>query len=696
MRKLLFFIIALTAGALHIAQAQNRDKIYSKGMEAFYKEDFTAAIILFEELHSVGVKKPLKDSEYRLEIAYLVLPENRERSLDKMINFEEFKSRSDKFYYYWMGRIYANRYMFPEAVDAWQKFLRKKDYKSEEIVTETKDYISETELLVTYFDNPDNYEIHQLEAPINTEYAEMTPVYSESKNELLFASNRENPSKDEFKIYHSDGSSKGWAPPTAINVLGTFDRDQANVEVVNEDGKLFIYQDASKGDLFYSQPSENGWTTPVEFDSELSSTRLESHFYINEHEDRIIFSTKNKDSGLDLMESFRDAATGKWEKPHPFALNINSEYDEDSPFLSHDEKVFYFLSNRPGGVGGYDVYVSTFDESNSQWTDPVNMGWPINSPDDEIHFKMNPDETSGYFSSNRIHSKGDYDIFFFWKIEKTKIKGRVINAATQQPITKGEIRFHPSQYLDEYFRSPIDSTGQYSTDIISNESFRVEVTSYTDTLMTEDFEIHDANGESITHYKDFYVIPKDLSKEERQALEAKYKVKEEKPEPIKSIAKESKQEIKSQELLPKTDQTEKKQEVVAEVKKQEEPRKSTPTSSGKLGKKVFVGSIYFEFGTSKIRDTSLPRLNEILDYLKANPSHQIEVGGHTDNVGSERINQAMSKNRAEAAMQWLVEHGIDNSRITAVGYGSSQPLASNDDEVNGRELNRRIEIRLKN
>ena len=679
---------------------QNREKMYNRGLEAFFKEDFEGAIVHFEELHATG--KPIKDSEYRLEVAYLIQPANREKSLEKMLKFERFKSQSDKFFYYWMGRIYANKYMFPEAVDAWNKFLNRKNYKSEEIVEETKGYLEQAELLVTYFDNPDNFEIHQLESPINTEFAEMTPVYSEAKDELLFASNRANPDKDAFKIYHSKGNTTGWSAPTSIDVLGTFEREQANVEVVNEDGKLFIFQDVSKGDLFYSQPGENGWNKPVEFDSKITSTHLESHFYINEHEDRIIFSTKNKDTGLDLMESFRDHETGEWEKPHPFALNLNTEFNEDSPFLSHDEKKFYFLSDRPGGVGGYDVYVSNYDDVSSGWSEPVNMGWPINSPDDEIHFKMNPDETSGYFSSNRIHSKGDYDIFFFWKIEKTKIRGRVINALTEQPVSKGEIRFHPSQYLDEYFRSPLDSTGKYSTEIISNEIFRVEVINYTDTLMTESFEIHDAERESITHHKDFYVIPKDLSEEQKLELKEKFK-EPEKEEPVQQVTQSDKSEVEKTKEVGKEEVIKEEPPMKEVLTKTDTPPTSNETSkavtsSGKPARKkpIFVGNIYFEFGTSKLTDRSLPRLNEILTYLNTNSQAHIEIGGHTDNIGAERTNQAISKNRAESAKRWLVEHGVDSERISTVGYGSQYPMASNDDEKNGRELNRRIEITLKN
>lgn len=678
----------LTALALflisNISTGQNKEKLYKRGIDAFYKEDFEAAIYHFEEIESTG--KSFKDSEYRLEISYLILPQHRERSLAKMIRFYEFKSKNDKFFHYWMGRIYANRYMFPEAVNSWNNFLSRKGYKSEEIEEETRDYIAETEQLVSFFDNPDNFEVHQLEGPINTEFAETTPVYSEERDELLFASNRQSPDKDEFKIYHAKGNDTGWSAPTPLDILGTFERDQANVEVVNEDGKLFIYQDVHKGDLFYSQPNANGWTKPVEFDSEITSTHLESHFYINEHEDRIIFAAEGKKTGLDLMESFRNPETGEWEKPHPFGLNINSEFNEDSPFLSHDESRFYFLSDRPGGVGGYDVYVSTFDDATNLWSEPVNMGWPINSPDDEIHFKMNPDENSGYFSSNRIHSKGDFDIFFFWSIEKTKIKGRVINALTQQPVTKGEIRFHPSQYLDEYFRSPLDSTGRYNTELISDEVFRVEVINSIDTLMTEQFEVHDAKGASITHYKDFYVIPKDISNEERLALEKKYK---NQPEPTQTNQLKSASDDIA--LNEPVEVVKPKESLTSKVSNSRTVRNNEP-----IRNQIYVGNIYFEYGTSIITEASLPRLNQILDYLNDNPKHEIEIAGHTDNIGNERVNQLVSQNRALEAKKWLVENGIESSRITSVGYGSKQPLASNDDEVNGRALNRRIEIKLVN
>ncbi len=357
------------------------------------------------------------------------------------------------------------------------------------------------------------------------------------------------------------------------------------------------------------------------------------------------------------MESFKDAETGKWKnRIHLLpALQLNSQRRQS--FLSEDETKFYFSSDRPNGVGGYDVYVSELDPETRQWSDPVNMGWPINSPDDEVNFKINPDLNSGYFSSNRIHSIGDYDIYFFWKIQKTTIEGRVIDGISQEPVTHGEIRFHPAQYLDEYFRSKLDSSGRYKTSIIANESFRVEVIQGFDTLMNQIFTVDGTEGDNVIHFKDFYLLPPELEAEQRAALEARFN-----QSPEENQDTEQAQEITSENTGDHQNTT--------------------------------LRNVYFEFGTSQLRKESDPILNQLLTFLTTNPNIRIEVSGHTDNIGSKQANLIVSQRRAESVKTWLVEKGIDPSRIATTGYGESRPMASNDDEVDGRALNRRIEFRV--
>lgn len=677
---------AIVLGALFTltqtnAIAQKEDKVYASAMDAFYDEAFGDAIQLFSEVQELNPKFKKNDVEYRLEISRLMLKENRERPLNDMLAFRETSGKRDKFYHYWMGRVYANKYMFPEAVESWRKFLGQKAYKSKEIVEETKDFIKETETLVAFFDNPDNYEVHPLEAPINTKFAEMSPVYFEDKQELLYAS-AHGSRNDIFKIFHSTRQNYSWSPPTEVSSLGRFSKNNANIEVVNEDGKLFIFNE-KKDALYFSEPNGNGWSEPKEFDSHLSSKNLASHFYINTHEDRIIFVSKEKKNGLDLHESFKDANSGKWSKPTQFASVINSPWDEESPYLSPDEKKLYFSSNKPGGIGGFDVYVSEFDESTNTWKEPVNLGWPINSPDDDMHFKMNDDLESGYFVSNRIYSQGDYDIFFFWEIEKAFIEGRVLNALTEEVITSGEIRFHPSQYLMEYFRSPIDENGKYRAEIISDEAYRVEIISGIDTLGVETYEVHDSKGEAITHIQDFYAYSKNATPEEMAAFEKKTaQILAEKPKPEPTPV------IKELEEIPEQ------KTVLVEEKPQPKETEEVENLSSKyrVSNKSILKNIYFDFGTAQLTTESNETLNMLYQTLKANPSMKIEISGHTDNVGKPDVNQWLSENRAKAVKKWLVKKGIDPKRMTAKGYGESSPLASNDDELNGRELNRRIEI----
>ena len=403
-------------------------------------------------------------------------------------------------------------YQFEEAIQSLQIFLRSSARKSEIIVEEARRWINWSKRAKEFMDNPDYYEIHLLEDGINSSKAELSPVFFADKEELLFLSNRDEYVPDKYEIYHTvhEGSRK-WSEPTVVEGVGNFTRDNSNIEVVDEDGRLFQFRTDKGGDLFFSEPtdSRNGWSSPQEFDSKISSTHLSSHFFINEHEDRIIFAKNvgtKKEENLDLFQSFKDPETGDWSRPAPFASNINSEYNEDSPYLSPDETKLYFASDGHETMGGYDIFVSNLDLETLTWSEPENLGFPINSPDDELHFKMNPDQVSGYFTSNRLNTLGDYDIFFFWEIHTVNIKGRVINRETGQPVTDARIFFRPIAYTDLYYFSPIDSDGQYQTNVTAEDVFKIEIKKDDGTLIELDqFEIHATGGTNTTYLKDFYL-----------------------------------------------------------------------------------------------------------------------------------------------------------------------------------------------
>lgn len=511
------FCIIITLTVLSNIRAQSIFKQYTDAEEVFYNENFARALDLYEYIYNID--SSYEDVRYKKEISEL-LSNKQYTDMTLFDRYESTMARKDKFYYYWKGRILMEQYQFEEAVESLKQFVRSPQKKSDEIIEEAKRWISWAKTAREYMDNPMFYEIHMLEEGINTEKAELSPVYFSDNEELLFLSNQDSYNNGQYQIYHTKHvGNRSWSPPEVLYNVGVFTRDNANIEVVSYDGRLFQFRTDKGGDLFYSEPTESktGWSSPAEFDSKISSTHLSSHFFINEHEDRIIFAKNvggKNDPNLDLFESFRSPETGNWSKPALFAPAINSKYNEDSPYLSPDEKTLYFASDGHETMGGYDIFKSEFDTATLSWSEPVNMGFPVNSPDDEMHFKLNTDQMSGYFSSNRLHTIGDYDIFFFWEIHTVKIKGRVVDA-TGQPVSGARIFFRPIEYTDMYFFSPVDDQGKYEMEINADDVYKVELKMDTrEVVPLNDFEIHATGGVNTTYLKNFYLKGEDSEEDQ--------------------------------------------------------------------------------------------------------------------------------------------------------------------------------------
>ncbi|MDE0472897.1 MAG: hypothetical protein OXH57_13285 [Ekhidna sp.] len=505
-KSLIFLVLTLICGDIF---SQSIQKLYTEAEETFNDEPFGEALPIYAAV--TAIDSTYKDARYKREICRLM--SDRQYTDMRIYNsYEEEMRAKDKFYYYWKGRIHFKKYQFEEAVQAFQVFLRSSEGISETIIEKAGQWIEWSGRAKEFMDNPARYEIYLLERGINSEYAELSPVFFAEKEELLFLSNRDVLYPNKFDVYHTiHEGGRRWSQPTIVGSIGTFIRDNSNIEVVNEDDRLFRFRTDKGGGLFFSESTDNknNWSIPVKFDSKISSTHLSSHFFINTHEDRIIFAKNvgnKKKENLDLFQSFKNLNTGDWSRPAPFASNINSEYNEDSPYLSPDETKLYFASDGRETIGGYDVFISKLDPEALTWSAPENLGFPINSPDDELHFKLNPDLTSGYFTSNRLSTIGDYDIFFFWEIHTVKIKGRVIDGSTGNPVTNARIFFRPLAYTDLYYFSTIDENGQYQTSITAEDVFKIEIKKDDGTVTEiEQFEIHATGGTNTTYVKDFFV-----------------------------------------------------------------------------------------------------------------------------------------------------------------------------------------------
>jgi len=632
----------------------SKKKLIEQADYYFFKEDFAKALELYAQILDQYPKSHY--TQYHQYVAYH-LTQGRGESLENLIEFERSEGQTDKFYNYWLGRLHYMQYEFDIARQHFQAFDQMDVYKTREIKQETQDYLEKIEYAQIFYLDPTDYEIIPLPAPINSTFDDLSPAFFKGHNELLFVSSRhddpsKNPEVAEYTIFHTYKNGNNWNQPSALTELGSLNRSNAKIEVVNSDGKLFIYRDQPQPDLYFSETTDTGWTTPSTFDSKIKEAKIESHFFINDNENRIYFAARHDGSDLDLFFSTLDEQVGTWSDPQLVFGQLNSDFNEDSPFLSHDSKYLYFSSDRPASMGGYDVFRSEYDEQSQSWSAPANMGFPINTIDDEVHFQLNQDNISGFFSSNRLHGLGQFDIYYFHKIGKVLASGKIIDQATTREIPNLQIAFHPAKYTDEAFVTRTDENGNYQVEIIENEDFLVEISLngqviYTEVIKSENDEHKKAfNKDFSIEIPEFSGKPTNFGSLYQAATESSYT---------------------SFDMLG---------------------------SKFQAGQKVIVKNIYFDLHSYHLQGGSFKILDQLDQIMIDHPTVKIEIGGHTCNIGTHEVNESISLKRAQSVKQYLVNNGISTGRLVAKGYGETRPLASNDDEEGGRELNRRIELRV--
>ncbi len=674
LRRKLALTILVFVVITPVCLAQNDKKLekqYNRGLEMLYEEDFANAKTTFEGI--VAINPDYKDVSYRLELAALLSGESN-RPLDKLLSYRTTLARKDKFYHYWLGRVYVTKYLFDEAIGSWSNFLRKDVYKSKEIRQETNDFISTTQALSDFYHEHADYVVTMLPETINTEKAEVNPAFNVSNRQLLYSTSASG-SKEEFEIRGSTVISGDivhnleWSDPVRIQALNNIEKNNTRFCLTYWQDHVEVLVAKNSGEIFESPLIDGEWQTSERAHHQIKLAHLGPDFTVNRKQDRIIYSSsKNmKKSGFDLYEIRFDSIKNQWGEPRPIT-RINSADDESSPFLTVDERTLYFASDGHHALGGFDIFYSKWDESNQEWGEPIQMSYPINTPDDEIHFKLAADGASGYFSSNRVYSRGDFDIFHFEAVPKLQIKGKVLSKQSNDPIANANVIFTPHQYINERYSASTNDRGEFQLQIFANENYDIQIMNGEEVVLNQQMTV----GNTFDEVVNFLL---DATGNSSMTLAA------------------SSPEVEK--VLPQTVQ-----EKIIETPKGDRPVSNTvPTPSNSrngsytTGTKLLTSNLYFQKNSSKLVPQSEALLNEYLQLLLDNPSINVEAGGHTDSLGPAADNISLSLRRANLIKDWLVSKGIDPDRIEVKGYGESRPLSTNDDEEDGRELNRRVEIR---
>ncbi|MCG8309204.1 MAG: OmpA family protein [Cytophagales bacterium] len=573
---------------------------------------------------------------------------------------------------YMIGQGYQYGLEFEKAIDYYNRYLNKlgenirrsgEDYTSP---AEVKRRIYECQNGIEYVLAPREYVIENMGSSINSEWDDFAPVVTADESFMAFTTRRQdgNSNQDVFDdmlyyedVFYSKRSGDTWqmaqniGPP--INII----YHSSNLAISADGTQLYLYKSQNGGDIFLSEKNPDGtWSEPEALNDNINSTFSENSVSISPDGNTLYFSsdrpiTSDK-TDLDIYYSKKDR-NGNWGVAKNIGPVINTEFDEDGPFIDYDGKSLYFSSKGHKGMGGYDIYRTVYDEETETWSEPINLGYPMNSPDNDIYFVSTRDGKRGYYASAKADGLGFTDIYHIRLADldapPKKVEAKKIETEPEKPVIEEPIVEQPIpvvlilKTIDKQTRQILESDVSISR---AGTNSSVAVRRIGNGLYEAQFANNTLSQYDITVQKSGYMY--------------------------KNIA----------------------VTIPAMTTKSNKIAKQILLDKIQVGYSQVIRNIYFDFGTARLKDSSNPELNKLLKVLQENPRYLIEISGHTDNVGGKDFNQWLSERRAQAVVNYMIKRGQSEGRFIVEGYGEEHPLASNDDEEWGRELNRRVEFRV--
>jgi outer membrane protein OmpA-like peptidoglycan-associated protein/tetratricopeptide (TPR) repeat protein len=481
-----------------------------------------------------------------------------------------------------------------------------------------------------------------------------------------------------------------------------------------EFGPVFSYTDES---LIYNQgvltPGGGKWaydilSAPGTLNADPQQSALSNAeyalLYLTGNADYALLYNPNKRKG-DIFESYRNA-DNTWTKPKTLGKQINHrKWDERTACLSPEGDILYFSSNRPGGYGGYDIYYATRDYR-GKWSKPVNIGAAINSEFDDHILHVSASGTTLYFTSQGHASLGGFDIFQCTL--KDKEWGGVKNLGYPLNSPADEISFYPTRQAEFYISSnrlgTRGSFDMYRVSLVNPE--KVVISNYEDNLLAYHTQrISEFVIESAVQVKGIEMVTLNGVVVDEQKNPMKAVISIFNTRTGIEIAQFESNAATGQFALPVPAGANYALLVMAPGHIFQSQNVTVPFGSKKakdlyvellkmeVDKSVALRNVFFDFGQHIPTAASFKELNVLYQLMIDQPNIKVEISGHTDNRGSLKANQIMSERRAKAIVDFLIRNGIEPVRLTFVGYGYERPVASNT-TVEGRSLNRRTEFKI--
>ena len=569
--------------------------------------------------------------------------------------------------YYYLGLAHQFNLDFEQAFDNYNYYRR--SLTPQELINERERVdrrIAECRNGMELVKKPARVFIDNMGSTINSEYDDYSPVLSPDGTKLYFTSRRplgKRPKRDknDHKYYEnvfvSQKLGERWMPAAELEGRVNSRSHDATAGISRDGQTLYIYRGEKGGHIFASEfnHKKNRWSRPKRLPKTINTDFHETSVALSSDSKTMYFVSDRTGSigGKDIWMTTLDEK-GKWTHPVNLGATVNTEYDEESVFLEPDDKTLYFSSRGHNSMGGYDIFKTTFEHG--RWTDPVNLGYPVNTPNDDLFFTLCPQGEFGFFSSIREDGHGGADLYM------------VTFLGPEKPV----IHKPENEFIATLAR-PVKER-------LIGDAVEIDVTPMT---ILRGTITDDGSGDPL-----FATI--ELYDNETEELLAEFNSSRQSGEYLISLpgGKNYMIAVKAEDYLFHSENIN-----VVESDVSREIINNIALKKVEVGQSIVLKNIFFDTGAATLRAESYAELGVLYGLLVNNPSLRIEISGHTDNVGSATYNQGLSERRARTVVEYLIERGIDRDRLTFKGYGFDKPIASNTTEE-GRQMNRRTEFEI--
>jgi len=652
----IFFLSALSA------LSQDQKTLIATGDKFYSKKDYKNALASF--LAAQELNPDDASLNFKIGLTYLY-SETKSKAASYIDKAYRLNPAVNPDIDYHLGIAFQNTNEFKKAIEHFERFKKKK----KELASIANEKIAECHIADSLAQNELNVVIENLGAVVNTPFNDYSPIISADGNTLIFTSNRsDDPGKIKTAtnyedIYVSTKQGNTWSDPKLISANVNIKYNDAAASLSPDGKTLFLYYEEGEGDIYISTLNGSEWSKPRALNKNINTALFwETCASVSKDGTKLYFAS-NRPGGigeLDLYVSQLDAK-GDWGKAVNLGQAINTENNEDSPFIHHDGVTLYFSSDGHPRLGNSDIFFSEF--KNNKWSKPENMGYPLNSWEYDGFFTMSPDKKKGYFSTVKEGGLGDADIYSIsflepkYKPKPKPVVAKVVEEKAKPELPKAEEFVDPmiqaqkakrvvtllkGKVIDENSAAPLAAV----ISLVDNETNKV-LTKINANPVTGEFELVIPHGGNygVATEKNGYLFN---SINFNLPQFAEY------------------QEIDTHIIMVKAE----------------------------VGSKVVLKNIFFDVGKSELKAESIAEVENIRELLLANANLKVQINGHTDNSGNVAANKALSLKRATAVVSYLSQKGIATNRLNAKGYGSERPIVSNDDEEGGRAINRRTEIEI--